>query len=164
MVLSDFTKQEYSTQDFLKLIERRIRKEIRQNDLISIKKSYFLSEKKSLQSNVLTYFLKQIFEERINLEGTISISTDYLELFIEKRLSVFLEAKPPQELFDKTITPLRSITEHEIKEVAKILNIAGEFIPVHNEIIFDLQEKYSQSKPSFLKSFSNIQELKKEDE
>ena len=159
MAYSDFTKQDYSNQDFLRLIEHRIRKEIRQHHLLSTKETYQLEETTSLQSQVLTHFLKQIFHDRLDLSQGKIISTDYLELFITKKLDVFLEAKQTDELFDQEITPLRSITEHEIQEVAKILSLEGEFVPVNQEIIESLQNKYPQTKPSFLKSFTHINQL-----
>ena len=153
--------QEYSPQDFLRLIEHRIRKEIRQGDLISFKKSYVLEESKSLESQVLLHFLKQIFHERLDLSGGEVIVADFLELFISKRLDVFLSKENSEILFNKTITPLRSITQHELKEVAKLLSIEGELTPINQEVINTLQEKYPQSKPSFLKSFANIEKLTK---
>lgn len=156
---SDFTMQDYSNQDFLRLIEQRIRKEIRQNKLISLKKMYTLIEEDSLQSQVLLHFLKQIFHDRLNMGGGESIETDYLELYVSKRLSVFLDKQDSQLLLAEKITPLRSITEHEIREVAKILSLKGEFFPVDQKLIFDLQQKYPQTKPSFLKSFVNIEQL-----
>lgn len=159
MVISDFTKQEYSKQDFLKLIEHRIRKEIRQNSLLSTKQNYILKEQNSLQSQVLKHFLTQIFQGRLSLNGTKIIETDYLELFITKKLNVFLEGAEPNYLLEKLISPLRSITEHEVTEVSKILSLNGTFEPVQQDLIELLQTKYSQTKPSFLKSFSNIEQL-----
>lgn len=177
MVFSDFTMQEYSNQDFLRLIEHRLRKEIRQNNLISLKKSYQLQEQKSLQSQVLLHFLKQIFHERLNLLSGEIIRTDFLEMFISKKLNIFLDKGNPDFLLEKAITPLRCITEHEMGEVAKILSLKGEFTPVDQKtrsnivagvpkqdvfsMITSLQKKYSQSKPSFLKSFANMERLVK---
>ena len=177
MVRSDFTMQEYSNQDFLRLIEHRIRKEMRQNSFISLKKSYQLQEQSSLQSQVLLYFLKKIFHERLDISSGDLIETDYLEMFISKKLEVFLHRGNSDILLDKLITPLRSITEHEIQEVAKILSLKGTFVPVDQKtqssivdgvpeqnvfsIISGLQEKYPQTKPSFLKSFANIERLEK---
>jgi len=161
MVHSDFTMQDYSNQDFLRLIEHRIRKEIRQNDFISLKKSYQLKEQTTLQSQVLLYFLKQIFHERLDLSAGELITTDYLELFILKKLQVFLDNKNPDILLEKSIIPFRCITEHEMLETAKILSLKGDFTPVNQEMISSLQKKYPQSKPSFLKSFSSVEKLQK---
>lgn len=160
MVYSDFTKQDYQIPDFLRLIEQRIRKEIRQHQLIDTKKRYVLAETASLASKVLLHFLKEIFAERLVLEEKgETISTDYLENYVAEHLEVFLEAKSTEKLFEKKLMPLRSVTIHEIKEVAKILKLEGEVSEKQNEIINSLQEKYPQTKPSFIKSFIHIQDL-----
>ncbi len=163
MIFSDFTNQEYEQADFLRLLEHRIRKEIRQHNLIDIKKSYVLEETDSLQSKVLMHFLKQIFSKRLSLEeskdGVNIISTDYLELYVGNRLNVFLNKENPSSLTELSRVPLRCITQHELIEAAKCLFIAGSVTPYSHEIVDALQKKYSQSKPSFLKSFSHIETL-----
>lgn len=160
MVFSDFTKEDYSSQDFLRLIEQRVRKEIRTHDLIDIRKTYQLEETKSLSSQVLLYFLKHIFHERLVLGEGELISSEYLELYISKRLDIFLNKGDVEVLFSSPISPLRSITQHELVEVARLLSLQGEFTPLSSEIIDALQEKYVQTKPSFLKSFMHIEQLK----
>ncbi|MCA9477802.1 MAG: hypothetical protein KC535_01510 [Nanoarchaeota archaeon] len=160
MIRSDFTHQEYEPQDFLRLLEHRIRKEIRQYDLLSPKKSYRLEEENSLQSKVLTSFLQRIFQGRLDLLGTELIKTDYLELFLSKQLSVFLEGTAAKTLLETAPAPLRCITEQEMREAARLLELEGTFEPVKQEIIDALAQKYPQTKPSFLKSFVHIQTLK----
>ena len=104
-------------------------------------------------------FLKQIFQERISLDGEITLSSEYLELYISTRLNVFLENKNTDSLLTPTLAPLKSVTQHELKEIAKLLEISGEIAEISQEIIDSLAKKYIQTKPSFVKSFSHIEQL-----
>lgn len=162
MPYSDFTKQEYSDQDFLRLIEQRIRKDIRQHHAFDEKNIYKLAETTSLPAAILTHFLQHIFDGRLTIadQGDI-IKTDYLEQYISSRLNVFLEATETSTLFENDIMPLRSVTGHELVELAKILAIDIPFEPLSHEVVDALANKYPQTKPSFLKSFTHIEQLPK---
>ncbi len=170
---SDITNQKYTSKEFLRLIEKRIRKHFRIEKTINIKEKYFLLNDHSANFEINKYFLEVIFNNRLEIEGINSIQAlktnneklqepniifnFHLEEFIGTRLEVFFKDKEINNL-KKIIAPLRVISQEEMKQLCEILKIKKPLTKTNNYFIEELQKIYSQTKNSLLKSFDAIAE------
>ena len=163
--VSDITKKDYAKGDFLAMLEKRIRKHLRMNNLIDLKSSYLLLNREDIASETLMYFLETIFSKRmiVRFIDDISeqkkdeklLSSQYLEEYIGKRLEIFFTGSEISKL-SEVDAPLRVLSAKEINQAAEILSLEGKPAKNTNEFIEKLQEKYPQTKTSFLKSFESI--------
>lgn len=162
--LSDYTGKEYSKRDFLEMIEKRVRKHLRVEQLIDLRTKYAVIDE-GISSKILLYLLDKIFSGRLTVfiaennddirSDEALLSSEYLEEYISKRLEVFFERKD-NELLKSIKAPLKIVSAQEINTLAEILEIEGKKVKPASEFIEKLQEKYPQTKTSLLKSFDNI--------
>ncbi len=157
MIISNITGKSYTPQDFLPLLEKRLRKHIRLHDLISQGGVYKI-DTSTLAGAVLRHFLLQIFEERITFseEGT-PLSVETLDDYISKNLSSFFTAKALPAII---ISPLQCISRGELLQAAKLLDLSGSLPPEPHSFIEELHKIYPQTRSSFLKSFLHIDSLR----
>lgn len=166
---SDFTNKEYTENKFLENVEKRVRKELRVNSELDVKKTYALIDDNKLSTKVILYLLDNIFSGRLTValfqnkkdipEGSFEICSDVLEEYITKKLEIFLKNKTVDELSVKTITPLKIVTASEIKQISEIKGFEGINPEKENELISQLHKIYPQTKTSMVKSFRFIEEL-----
>lgn len=166
---SDYTNDTYTRGEFLKLIEKRIRKELRTQNLISLDKNYVVIDDGRVSSKLVVNFLESIFGGRLKLivldneeniiEDSIVLSSDCLDEYVSKRLEVFFNQGDVSLLLQKKIMPLKVITKKEIEQLAKILSLEGKLPEADNKFIKALQDQYPQTKASLVKSFDYITSL-----
>jgi len=165
---SDITRQSYSERKFLDLIEKRIRKHLRIEKSINLKNKYFIINDDTANYEVMIYFLKRILPEKLDLitittgedlkaDDREQIKTEHLETYLADRMDFFMKNKPLETL-EKTISPLRVVSEKELEVITRILSIDKKIDTKKNKFIEELQETYEQTKTSLLKSFDNIAE------
>lgn len=159
MYYSDFTDKEYSASDFIKLVLKRVKRHIKKTELIDAKKSYALPDNNLLGTKLLRRILEEIFDGRIDLNGSSPLSSVCLDEWIGNRLTVFLENTDLTTLRTSDAAPLRVITAKEMICLGEIWGIQGTPPPSHL-LIDNLQERYVQTKSAFVKSFENIEHLK----
>ena len=145
---------------FLELIERRIRKNLRVNKLIEIKKEYHIEKDEANKYQVVMHFLKKIFDDRLKLTSkkttkTKTINSNTLDDETQELINYFTTK---QKLTDNKIKPLSIITDDEIKKISHILNIETQIKPKEHEI---LTKKDPQILFSTKKSKNFIEERKK---
>jgi len=165
---SDVTGEDYSKTDFLRLLEQRIRKHIRLEKIIDLSASYVIVDEEKLTSQVLAFFLKRIFADRITLcftslnnvpSGSIVLDSSCLEEYIDSQLSVFSQAKSTENLLHSFALPLRFVSAAELTQVAEMFSFSGIAPSVDSQLITALSEKYPQTKTSLQKSFDHIAKL-----
>jgi hypothetical protein len=165
---SDLTKKEYTDGKFLEMLEKRVRKHLRIEKTIDSKKNYVLIDDDSATVKLLAHFLDAIFSKRLSFrliknenelnDSEIVLFSQHLEEYISKRLEVFFNAGDLTQL-SKINAPLRMVSAKEINQAVKILGLCGLEAKSSNYFIEQLQEKYPQTKNSFLKSFDNVKDI-----
>lgn len=142
----DYTGKNYCESHFLGLLEKRVRKNIRINKLISLKEKYDIQEDKENKHLLTAYFLRRIFSDRINLskEGK-KIVSNTLDDEAENLLCYFMK----KEDLKQDIKPISVIADEEAKTLAKILDIK---VKIQNKIHSALTKKEPQLLFSMLKS------------
>ena len=166
--VSDFTDQTYGKSDFLAMITKRIKKDLRNNEKIDLKRSYYL-EDKGVKTEIAVSILGMIFANRLDVviipkgesldKSARKIDDTYLEEYIKDNLEVFFKRKNIDELKSDSIPILRSITYNELKQLKEIFEIDGEIEKGSLEFVEGLQQKYKQTKSSFLRSITYIKEI-----
>jgi cAMP phosphodiesterase len=63
-----YTSREYCSSCFMKLIERRIKKELRKQGLINIKERIYLLRQNTKEYFITKYFLDKIFCQRLRIK------------------------------------------------------------------------------------------------
>jgi hypothetical protein len=162
---SDLTKKDYTQGEFLGMLEKRIRKHLRIDGIIDLKNSFVILKRDDVTSDVLMYFLENIFSKRMIIrfvdslsdlkKDEIILSCEYLEEYIGRKLNVFF-TNSNINILSQVNAPLRMISAKEINQVAEIIELSGLPVTEQSEFIEQLQKKYPQTKTSFLKSFDNI--------
>lgn len=165
---SDFTGQNYSKTAFIDLLVRRIKKDLRNNNPFDMKLNYCLYENGVL-TQIVTLLLAKIFENRLNLiiipknealfGDSVLLDDSYLEKYVAKKTKVFFENKESRDLKDIGVPILRTITFEEINQLKNLFEIKGVLEKETLEFVENLNEEYSQTKSSFLKSFNHINKL-----
>ena len=160
---SDFTCQYYSKNDFLRLIEQRVKKELRLTGELDFGTSYYVPKDGSLTAEVLVALLTHIFAERITLvreptDDVATLDTHCLEEYLIDRVNVFFNGQDISNLKRSVRMPLRVVSAEEIVQLATCFGVQGSAPKVDNVFIDKLQEQYKQTKPSLLKSFMHIEE------
>ena len=173
---SNYTNKDYSKTDFLRLIEKRVRKELRIAKDIDFSTTYLLVKDGRKSTKILEKILRNIFGERLDLQlvsqeehdkktrgamgkTTMILSSDCLEEYITKRLEVFFKNEHLDVLFSQEITPLKVVSAEEIKQLAEIFSLQGSDPSEENVFIKELHEQYPQTKTSLVKSFEFISSL-----
>lgn len=165
---SDFTEEKYSKSDFTALLVRRIKKDLRNNVALDMKQNYVLFENEPI-TQIIAKLIEMMFENRLDLvivennfklEGDLIVFDDsHLEKYVSKRLNVFFKKKGVDNLKSAAIPIIRTITYAELNQLKEIFEIDGEIEKESLEFVDKLNEKYSQTKTSFLKSFNYISKI-----
>ena len=159
---SDITGNSYSSSNFIRLIEQRIRKDIRNNKLINEKSQYTIFEDDSMSSKVLKTILDKIYSSRLDIEFTKektanTLSSETMEEFSKSRLDIILTNAEPNNLHRYIITPLRTVSNQELLILAQLFKIKGSFPQEEHEFVTGMQTKQSQTKTSVARSFVFLQ-------
>ena len=131
---SDSTGEYYTSSDLLHLIQARVRKDWRIHKLLDSKQTYSIVSDKKLTTQILLFLLKDIFAERLLVQEVEQesdathklLDTSCREEFLSARLELFLQGKSLELFKHSPLSPLRTISAHEIKQLATILNLTGE--------------------------------------
>jgi hypothetical protein len=176
---SDYTRSNYDSSKFIKLIEKRLRKELRSQTTFSTKmlktNTYVFHDEEKLSTKIMILLLKRIFgkiivlkpsQSEITKESTekqtrkeIHLISDSLDEFITKRLDVFFNNNKLELLYDKNIYPMKCITSSEMKALGEIFSLEGKTPKNESTFISELQKRYPQTKTSLLKSFEFINKM-----
>jgi hypothetical protein len=128
-VWQEYTGRNYCDSHFLEIMEKRIRKNLRINRIINIKKEYVLMEDEENKHLITEYFLKKIFQNRLKIKkqnklkeknNDLTILSSTLDNEAEELLNYFMLAK---EISQKAIKPLSVITNEELIQISKSLEI-----------------------------------------
>lgn len=167
---SDFTGQKYSKNAFIDVLTKRIKKDLRINNPLDIKKNYYLEENSPI-TKIIANLIEEIFEKRLNLiiipkketllVDLIKLDDSYLEKYVANKTKVFFDNKEIDDLKKVDIPIIRTITFEEIKQLKEIYEIEGNIEKETLEFVEDLNKEYIQTKSSFLKSFNHIEKLLK---
>ncbi len=129
VVKLSYTKRVYCKKHFRELIEKRVRKDLRQKKLININETYNLVFDETPESELLLDLMKSIFNNRLKIIITKKIPDhsefktivpDYLEVEASKEFEEFissksfLETKKNKEENNNIIKPLISVSAEEI--------------------------------------------------
>jgi len=166
---SDFTGQTYSKSEFINILTKRIKKDLRNRNPLKLKQTYALYEN-GAKTQIISLFLEIIFKKRLDLVILPSdsklqannldfLGDDCLETYISKRLGIFFKSQNISNLTDNKINILRTITYKELVQIKNIFNISGTLENENLEFVEKLNEEYSQTKASLLKSFNHIDYL-----
>lgn len=165
---SDFTQESYLRSNFLDLILKRVKKDLKNNNPLDISKDYVLYDR-GIQTKIAAKILGLVFGERLTLaiipmgekmlSDAILLNDLYLEEYVSKKLGVFFENKELDDLKKNSISILRTITYNEMKNLKDIFSIEDGFERTSLEFVENLHKQYSQTKTSFLKSFNFIEQL-----
>ncbi len=147
---------------FTRIIEKRIRKNIRINKLIK------KNDKLLIKDSLSLYFIKKIIKSPIkivkkngkNVKEVIQWSLDD-----ECNLFLFKFFKPNFNIKNnnKIIKLFKTVTDEELIEFSKIKHIKYRTLNKHNNIenlLNNLNKKYPEIKFSLLKCIENIKEIK----
>ena len=163
----DYGQRWYCRNHFLEMIEKRVRKEIRKFYSVDFDETYYVYDDGSAAFEVMKYFTDNIFDDYLDIHVSKDIENSQyyfepvtMEEALENMIQAFFENRSFN--FSKTKKPLRVVMGEEIKILTDILDIDREVEHVDHEFIEKMQEKYSSSKFSMLKSlkyFQHDQEL-----
>ena len=132
-IWTDYTGKNLCKPHFLDQIERRIRKNLRVNKLINVKKEYYIEENEENKHTITKHFLKKIFENRLKLtknKNAQKITSNTLNDEAQELLNQFMKDNKENE---NNIKPLSVITDEEAKTIAKILNVSLNIKPKKHE-------------------------------
>ncbi|MFP4567591.1 MAG: hypothetical protein ACLFN8_01475 [Candidatus Woesearchaeota archaeon] len=128
-IWTDYTNKNMCKTHFLEQIERRIRKHLRVNKLINIKKEYYLIEDENKKYKITKYFLKKIFEDRIKItknKNAPQIISKTMDDDAQNLLDYFLQTNI---YASDEINLLSVIADEEAKTIAKILKFDIKITP-----------------------------------
>ncbi len=157
-----YTKRIYCNNCFLKIIEKRVRKELRIKKYFKPNENIFLFNDNSKEYFVAKYLLNNIFEKHLNLKetknknikGKLLIPTN-LDREIKNKLNSYLE----NTAVEKTnIKILYNILEEEIINFCKIKGFKINNKDETNNLIEEIEKTHPGSKFSLSKSFENLSE------
>ncbi|MGM5480812.1 MAG: hypothetical protein ACQESE_00210 [Nanobdellota archaeon] len=163
MYRSDVTEQDYTAEEFLRMAQKRLRKQLRQTKELDVRKRYAIIKEHSGDALLLLDLLKKIFDGRLDVDvadsedvNRIPLLARPLETHAKRGLDYFIKHKDLNELEDARANPLRHFTIHECKQLASLLGIEGEMSESTNEMFEAMHEDYPQTKSSLLKSIDEI--------
>lgn len=137
----------YCKAHFLYLMEKRIKKVLREIDF-DIKKKYSLESKEYAEHDIITHFFNEIFY-KINYDPNgIKISIKTGEEFGKNFIEQFTHKK---KLKTPKIAPLKGLVYEDIFNLVKILKIKKPLLTQKSNIDF-LEKKYPGTKFAVLKS------------
>lgn len=153
-----YTKRKYCKDCFMKLIEKRVRKDIRQDKDIKPGKTIELLNDGSKEFKITKLFLKNIFEKNLEVKEVKEtrektfIPTN-MDREVNHELEVYLKNKSYESNGKKL---LDNVLEEEIIHICKIKNISYEKTTKDNPLLRGLEQKYPDTKFGLAKSFKNI--------
>ncbi len=151
--------QQYCDDHFLQTIEKRIRKNIRKQD-IDIKHQFYLIKQKGHEYELTKHFLKKIFEGRLKIKEVTkkqpknNIYATSLDEEATKFLNEFFNNK---KIELKGIKPLDVVMQKEQKEICRILQIPFED---KKDFLTQFEEQYPGTKYSLKKTMEHFKERK----
>lgn len=162
---SDLTGNDYSKKEFLELLEKRVRKHLRIEKNIEVRRKYALLDTGKLDTELLLHYLEKIFNKRLTItlidstedvrEDEELLVADCLETYASKRLNIFFNKEDIKGL-EYENAPLRMISAQEVNTAGQLLELHREPVSIENEFIEELHKKYGQTKTSLLKSFDHL--------
>lgn len=154
----------YCKRHFLELMEKRVRKNLRVNRRIDVKKEYVLVQDDSSEAMLAEYFLKKIFGEHLKfkiakrpLKGMNIIFPTNLDeqaiLFMDNFLAM---KKEKQTKIRKGIFVTDVLLQKEVELLCEILKI--KFIPkIKKDVFAEMEKKYPGTKFSLFQSKLNLE-------
>lgn len=162
-----YVNRQYCKRHFLELIEKRIRKDIRTNNKLDLRKKYLLLNDSSKEFFLARYFLKKIFGDYLKInevkkhknQKNLIIPTN-LDREINNDFEKFIKNK--KIVNNNQIKILSNLLEGEIFLAAKLLNIKhSKKKEGQNYLIEKTEELYPGIKFSLKKSLDFIKNLEK---
>jgi hypothetical protein len=165
----EYAGNHYCDSHFLELMEKRVRKNLRINRLIDVRKEYVLMDDGSSEAKLTEYFLKEIFQGYLKMKiaknplknketknKNLIFPTNLDEqvlLFLDNFLKTEKEKK--KEMAKNEIFPLEVLMQKEVELLCGILKI--KFKPrVKKDILADLEKRYPGTKFSAFQSKMNF--------
>ncbi|MFP4523681.1 MAG: hypothetical protein ACOCQQ_00740 [Candidatus Nanoarchaeia archaeon] len=171
---SDITGQSYSANEFLHMLEKRVRKHLRVTLKFNPKQAYIVYQKNEVASHLLKYLFSSLFQSRLDIlfidssagiskekyQNRIVISDDILETFLAKKIRVFFQQQKIEPILKTVIAPVQCVSILELNNYAKIKHLSKVSLPQTSEqdFISFVQDKYPQTKSSMLKTFLFLEE------
>lgn len=149
-----YGERHYCDTHFMESIEKRIRKDLRINQPLDLKKKYYLPNPKNSEIKISEIILKNIFGKHLKIEYTIDFNKKNLIIpkSLDEEASELIESYFQNKEFSKKyINPLRTVTQKEISEIARILKIQHK-PKKNNKMLEELDKKYPGTLFSILKS------------
>ncbi|MFH1589120.1 MAG: hypothetical protein ABIB43_00970 [archaeon] len=157
MIKLSYTKKIHDKNSFLKMIEKRVRKDLRINKKIEPKKVELLvnGSKESLMTKVLleNIFGKHLQITEVKKATNKTLIPTNLDSEIENNLDVYLKNKQP---IKNKLKILDNVLEEEIIIFCKLKNIKIRKIKKENSLIESIDKKYPGTKFALAKSFEKI--------
>jgi hypothetical protein len=180
----EYAGNHYCNSHFLELMEKRVRKNLRVNQLIDVNKEYVLFDDLTSEAKVTEYFLNKIFKGYLKLKIVKSplkivneknnkndktkksaikgkeliIPTNLDEqvlLFLDNFLKNKKATKKDNKNKSNEIFPLEVLMQKEIELICRILKI--KFYPrVKKDILDELEKRYPGTKFSLFQSKMNL--------
>ncbi|PIN80044.1 hypothetical protein COV13_04260 [Candidatus Woesearchaeota archaeon CG10_big_fil_rev_8_21_14_0_10_32_9] len=154
----EYAGLKYCKRHFIELITKRIRKDLRAREEITLDKTYYLLKENTPEFILTKYFLERIFGKYLKLTEVNTIKTKNMIIAtnLDMETKQFLESYFTNTKYvEKHIRPLRTVTKEEIEKLCEILNIKGK--PKKGlEFLEKIDNKYPGSKFSVLRSINHL--------
>lgn len=155
---------------FLDMIEKRIRKELKNSGWLNKNEKVLILDDNSLEANVTEdLFKKAIGSLPLQIEKSTDLNENYnhviLPWSLERETNGFLSGlftgnnkNVEEKQMPKCIKLLKSISEEEIELIAKIKNISGKLKGTEKNYVSQLEKKYPGSKLALVKAVKEFEE------
>ncbi|MBU1975644.1 MAG: hypothetical protein KKG59_04540 [Nanoarchaeota archaeon] len=161
-IMLSYINRGYCDKHFMELIEKRVRKELRVNKIIDVKKKYNILADNSKEFLISKYILNSIFGRALKLEVVNEIKSKNtivptnMDREINSMFDAFLKNKSiPQKI---GITILDNVLDEELMHIAKILNIKNATQEDRLALIEEVNSKHL-IKFSLKKSLNHVREM-----
>ena len=158
-----YTDRQYCNSCFLRLIESRVRKELRKDKIIKAKETLFIINDRSKEYYITKYFLKRIFGNYLSVKdlkdkGRTTNNKIIIPWNMDRELSArlreYFSNKAPN-IRKNQVYLLKCVIDEELMIVARILGITGKKEP-YDEFIEKIEKKYPGIKFSLYQSFEHL--------
>lgn len=152
---------------FLDMIEKRIRKELKNSGWLNKNEKVLILDDNSLEANVTEdLFKKAIGSLPLQIEKSTDLNENYnhviLPWSLERETNGFLDelfnSKKSEKAKTKYIKLLKSVSEEEIILIAKVKNIQGKLKGNERDYVSKLEKKYPGSKLALVKAVEEFKE------
>ncbi|RJQ18134.1 hypothetical protein C4573_00230 [Candidatus Woesearchaeota archaeon] len=163
MITLSYTPIAYKESQFMDIIEKRVRKEIRKYGYFKAKEKVYVLDDGSKEFAVSVSMLKGIFKDVLTLLPVKKLNAKKiiipwnLEREITEKFSCFLEHKKFPKRKKNHIYLLKCVLDEELEVYAKLkkLSYTPKKEPCH-QIIEEMQKQHPETKFSLYRSFEQL--------